>query len=93
LDDIGSLLHEAWGLKKRLSSKISNPVIENIYARAREAGAIGGKLLGAGGGGFLLIFAEPDLHGAIKSALGEFQTIQFKPEFSGSSVIYYQSGL
>jgi D-glycero-alpha-D-manno-heptose-7-phosphate kinase len=65
LDDFGRLLHETWELKRRLTSKISNPVIDEIYEAGREAGALGGKLLGAGGGGFMLFYARPEDHAGL----------------------------
>lgn len=92
LQDFGALLHETWMHKKKLSSRISNVVVERIYETSREAGAIGGKLLGAGAGGFLLIFAKPENHVAIKSALSDFRTIEIQPDSSGSTVIYHQAG-
>ena len=58
IDEMGHLLHDGWELKKRFTSGISNPVIDGLYERAREAGALGGKLTGAGGGGYLLLFAD-----------------------------------
>ncbi|MFA5083882.1 MAG: kinase, partial [Candidatus Paceibacterota bacterium] len=61
LDDFGKLLDESWRIKKTLSSQISNSRIDEIYAAAKEAGALGGKLLGAGGGGFMLFFVKPEL--------------------------------
>lgn len=91
LQDFGALLHETWMLKKQLSSRISNSVVEQIYKTSREAGAIGGKLLGAGAGGFLLVFAKPENHAAIKSALSDFQTVEIQPDNSGSSVVYYHA--
>jgi len=91
IEDFGGLLHETWMRKKKLSSQITNVVIEQIYETAQKAGAIGGKLLGAGGGGFLLIFAKPEKHADIKDALNGFQFINFKSDSSGSSVIYYNA--
>jgi D-glycero-alpha-D-manno-heptose-7-phosphate kinase len=91
LKDFGALLHETWMLKKRLSSRISNSVVERIYNTSREAGAIGGKLLGAGAGGFLLVFAQPENHAAIKSALSDFQTVEIQPDTAGSTIIYHNS--
>lgn len=91
LQDFGALLHETWMLKKQLSSRISNSVVEQIYETSREAGAIGGKLLGAGAGGFLLVFAKPENHATIKSALSDFQTVEIQPDNSGSSVVYYHA--
>jgi D-glycero-alpha-D-manno-heptose-7-phosphate kinase len=92
LSDFGALLHQAWTEKKKLSSRISTGSIEQIYNIARDAGAIGGKLLGAGGGGFLLIFAEPEKHPALRAALSDYEIIDFNPDNSGSSVVYYHAG-
>jgi D-glycero-alpha-D-manno-heptose-7-phosphate kinase len=92
LEDFGALLHETWMLKKQLSSRISNSVVERIYDTSRKAGAIGGKLLGAGAGGFLLIFAQPENHAAIKSALADFQTVEIQPDTAGSTIIYHHAG-
>ncbi len=89
LKDFGRLLHETWQLKRSLSSKISPQFVDDIYQRARNAGAIGGKLLGAGGGGFMLFFAEPDQHERIKAALAELLCVPFAFETSGTSVVYY----
>src|SRR3989344_5336824 len=72
LDDFGKLLHQSWQLKRSLSSKISNPAIDEIYALGIKAGAIGGKLLGAGGGGFMLFFAPPERHKKIIEKLNNF---------------------
>jgi D-glycero-alpha-D-manno-heptose-7-phosphate kinase len=65
---IGQLLHEGWELKRSLPG-VTNPIIDNLYERARNAGALGGKILGAGGGGFLLFFVEPDNQQAVRNAL------------------------
>jgi len=89
LKDFGKLLDETWQLKRSLSSKVSNPVIDEIYERAKKIGAIGGKLLGAGGGGFMLFFAPPELHQKIKEEIkGLF--VPFKFENQGSQIIFYQ---
>jgi len=89
LRDFGKLLDEAWQLKRSLSNKISNPVIDEIYERAKRIGVIGGKLLGAGGGGFMLFFAPPELHQKIKEEIkGLF--VPFKFENQGSQIIFYQ---
>ena len=68
LNDFGKLLHETWILKRGLSGKISNPQIDDIYEAARNAGAIGGKLLGAGGGGFMLLFVTPEKQARVREA-------------------------
>jgi D-glycero-alpha-D-manno-heptose-7-phosphate kinase len=92
ISDFGALLHQAWIEKKKLSSRISTGPIEQIYNTTRDAGATGGKLLGAGGGGFLLIFAEPKNHATLRSALAAYEIIDFHPDNSGSSVVYYHGG-
>ena len=69
LDDFGCILGESWKCKRNLSKYISNPRIDEIYELAIDAGAFGGKLCGAGGGGFLIIFAEPENHQSIRESL------------------------
>jgi D-glycero-alpha-D-manno-heptose-7-phosphate kinase len=90
MDDFGRLLHESWQLKRSLTPKVTTPHIDAIYDRALKAGAIGGKLLGAGGGGFMLFFAAPDRHAAVKQALAEFLHVPFRFETSGSHIIFYE---
>ncbi|OGS17895.1 MAG: kinase [Elusimicrobia bacterium RIFOXYA2_FULL_50_26] len=89
INDFGKLLHESWQIKRSLTNRISNPVIDRIYERALAAGATGGKILGAGGGGFLLIFARPELHEKIKTDLKDYLHIPFEFENLGSQVIFY----
>ena len=86
----GELLHSTWECKRTLSDQVSNPQLDEIYMIARRAGAIGGKLLGAGGGGFMLLFVEPENQVAVKQALCNLIYVPFKFESSGSQVIYYQ---
>jgi D-glycero-alpha-D-manno-heptose-7-phosphate kinase len=86
--EFGKLLHEAWQIKKSLSDKISNPKIETIYDKALSSGALGGKLLGAGGSGFLLLFAQPNQHKQIQNALSELRECSFAFEPQGSKIIY-----
>lgn len=86
----GELLHCGWLAKRRLSSKISNQTIDDYYERARLAGAIGGKLLGAGGGGFLLLVAPPADQEAVERALHGLQRIRFSFEHTGSRLLFYQ---
>ncbi|MEI6437661.1 MAG: kinase [Candidatus Omnitrophota bacterium] len=90
LTGFGRLLNESWKLKRTLSDKITTDVIDDIYSRAMKAGALGGKLLGAGGGGFVLIYAEPDRKPAVRDALSGFLEIPFKFEGLGSQIIFYQ---
>ncbi|MDD5489586.1 MAG: kinase [Candidatus Moranbacteria bacterium] len=93
LDDFGKLLDESWRIKKTLSSQISNPRIDEIYAAAKEAGALGGKLLGAGGGGFMLFFVKPELQPKVREKLKDLLYVPFKFENAGSQIIYYGQGL
>src|SRR5262249_47593013 len=89
LGTFGELMHEAWLTKRSLSDVVSNADVDGIYAQAREAGAIGGKLTGAGGGGFMLLFAPPDRHAAIKEKLSRLIQVPFEFEFTGSRIIYF----
>jgi D-glycero-alpha-D-manno-heptose-7-phosphate kinase len=87
--EFGKLLHEAWQLKKKLSMKISNPSIDSIYSAALKHGAVGGKLLGAGGGGFMLLFVPPEKRKAVKQVLKKFLEVKFAFESDGSQIVYY----
>lgn len=89
LDLFGSLLDEGWQAKKRISGKISNPRIDHLYDLARRNGASGGKITGAGGGGFLLLYCEPEHQEAVRSALhGEgIQEMAFAFDNNGAQVI------
>nr|WP_243448269.1 hypothetical protein [Candidatus Thiosymbion oneisti] len=86
----GEMLHSAWEHKRSLSDQVSNSQIDNLYLKARQAGAIGGKLLGAGGGGFMVLFVEPEKQASVKKALSRLIQVPFKFESTGSQVIYYQ---
>jgi D-glycero-alpha-D-manno-heptose-7-phosphate kinase len=88
--DFGDLLNEAWLVKRSLSATVTNPEVEAIYARARGAGALGGKLLGAGGGGFMLLFAPPERHAEISHVLGGLVQVPFNFEFGGSQIIFFE---
>lgn len=88
--EFGALLNDTWDLKKKLADNVSNSSIDNMYKIGLENGAVGGKLLGAGGGGFMLFFIEPDKKEQLKKALSEFTFIPFKFENMGSQVIYYK---
>jgi len=90
LDAVGEILHAGWTLKRGLAPGITSPEIDAWYARARGAGAIGGKLLGAGGGGFLLLLAPPERHAAIAETLSELRPIPFRFEPQGSRIIYVE---
>lgn len=89
LSEIGAILHEGWLLKKSLASLVSNAAIDEIYAAARDAGARGGKLLGAGGGGFVLFYCEPEAHDAVRARLG-LRELRIQCDRGGSRVIYHE---
>ncbi len=84
----GKLLHESWMLKRQLSDYVSTPKIDSIYEIALKAGATGGKLLGAGGGGFILFLVEPDKQDRVKVALSDLSYMPFKFETEGTKIIY-----
>jgi D-glycero-alpha-D-manno-heptose-7-phosphate kinase len=88
LDRFGELLHENWLLKRCLAQGITNPHVDALYARARAAGAKGGKLLGAGGGGFLLFYCREEQHAAVRQALAELRAADFRFDAGGTQVIY-----
>jgi len=85
----GELLHEAWVAKRSLSAQVSNADVDEIYEQALSVGALGGKLLGAGGGGFLLLFAPPTVQKALREKLSQLIYVPFKFEFSGSQIIFF----
>jgi D-glycero-alpha-D-manno-heptose-7-phosphate kinase len=90
LAEFGKLLHETWQIKRSLAVGIAPHFVDVLYERARQAGAIGGKLLGAGGGGFLLFFARPEDHARLKQELSDLLYVPFKFEPSGSNIIFYE---
>lgn len=87
--EFGQLLHEAWQLKRGLSHVITNNTVDQAYDTARRAGAIGGKLLGAGGGGFMLVFAEPEKHPQIKKAMTNYLEVPIRFDHLGSQIVYH----
>lgn len=89
LDDFGRLLHDSWQIKRGLSSQVTNERIDFIYDTARRAGALGGKVCGAGGGGFVLLFVPPDRQTAVREALRDFLQVPVRFEVLGSHVIFY----
>lgn len=88
IGEFGELLHEAWVAKSSLSPCVSNALIDQIYDEARAAGAVGGKLLGAGGGGFLLLFVRPEHQAQVQRRLERLVHVPFKFEVSGSQIVY-----
>ncbi|MBR6267608.1 MAG: kinase [Selenomonadaceae bacterium] len=91
LTEFGRLLDYAWSLKRSLASQISNDDLDALYERAKKAGAIGGKILGAGGGGFMLLFVEPDKKQQVIEAMKGLLHVPFSLERGGTKVIYYKS--
>jgi D-glycero-alpha-D-manno-heptose-7-phosphate kinase len=87
LTDFGELLHEGWTIKRQLSSKVSSELIDGMYESALGAGATGGKLMGAGSGGFLMMYVEPDKKSDVINALSSLPVVDFNFESSGSQVI------
>ena len=92
-NDFGFLLNETWQIKKSLSSKVTNPKIENIYKKGIMAGAAGGKLLGAGGGGFLLFYVKKQNHKKFKKNMSKYINIPFKFSDEGSKIIFDQENV
>ena len=87
--EFGRLLEESWKLKRRLSDKISTPHIDAMYETAQRAGCVGGKLLGAGGGGFLLLFVRPEQQERVRSGLKGLLEVPFRFETVGAHVVFY----
>lgn len=88
-NEIGRLLDHTWKLKRKTGGKISNGSIDELYERGLKAGALGGKLLGAGGGGFLLFYVEPDKRDNLLKELDELMHVPFKFEDEGTTVVHY----
>jgi D-glycero-alpha-D-manno-heptose-7-phosphate kinase len=89
IDSFGEILDENWALKKGLMSDITDDAIECWYADAKAAGALGGKILGAGAGGFLVFYAPEEAHEAIRHKLSDLKPMQFGFEPVGSRIIFY----
>lgn len=92
LDRFGLLLHEGWQAKRSLSPIVSSAQIDGLYEGARSAGALGGKLTGAGGGGFLLLFVPPDRQAAVRERLNALIHVPFQFESGGSQIIFHEAG-
>ena len=88
LDDFGRLLHESWQLKRSLTSAISNSDIDDLYDGARECGAVGGKITGAGGGGFMLLYASPEAQTRIRERYSNLISVDVAFESKGSQVVF-----
>lgn len=87
-DALGELMHQSWELKKRLAGTISNGHINEMYEAARTAGAIGGKIAGAGGGGFLLLYVPYERQGRVRAVLNDLQELPFRLEADGTKIIF-----
>jgi len=90
ISKFGELLHQSWMLKRSLSPQVSNGMVDVLYEQARQAGAVGGKITGAGGGGFLLLFVPPSAQKRVREALGKYIHVPFHFESSGSQIIFYE---
>ena len=90
ITEIGELLHQSWLLKRELADAVSTPAIDGFYEEARKAGAIGGKLLGAGGGGFMLLFVEPEKQQAVKESMKNLVRVDFGIDEAGSKIVIYE---
>ena len=88
LEEAGKLVDENWRLKSGLAAGISNDSISALYEKGIRAGAYGGKLVGAGGGGFLLFIVDPDKRQKVKEALNDLQEVEVGFDYNGSSIIY-----
>jgi len=88
IDRIGEILHEGWELKKSLASRITNGEIDAMYDKARKAGALGGKVAGAGGGGFLMLYVPREKQNAVREALSNYRELPFMLDREGTKVIF-----
>lgn len=89
LNEFGKLLDTTWKLKRGTGARVSNGSIDDLYAKGINAGALGGKLLGAGAGGFLLFYVEKDKQDAVRNSLSELMEVPFKFEEGGSTIVHY----
>jgi D-glycero-alpha-D-manno-heptose-7-phosphate kinase len=88
IDDFGRILHEGWLLKKSLTSSISTSLVDDLYQRGLDAGALGGKLLGAGGGGFILFYCPLEKQDNLRNRMGDIRELRFRFDADGSKIIY-----
>jgi D-glycero-alpha-D-manno-heptose-7-phosphate kinase len=86
---VGDILHAGWELKSAVSEGITNQAIDEIYAKGRQAGALGGKLLGAGGGGFMLFCVRPERREEVSRALSQYREVSFAINWTGSTIVFY----
>lgn len=93
IEDFGILLNETWQAKRQLSGKVTNPIVDDFYERALKKGALGGKITGAGGGGFLLLFVPPNAQIQVRKELSELLHVPFRFDFTGSKIIAYEPHL
>jgi D-glycero-alpha-D-manno-heptose-7-phosphate kinase len=91
LSDLGRLLHDSWLLKRELSPAVTTDRVDQIYGAARDAGAIGGKLLGAGGGGFMVFYVEPDKQPAVRERLKDLVQVRYRIDHEGSKITLRQT--
>ena len=89
LDDFGRMLDQTWKIKRQTGAAVSTNSIDELYAKGIAAGALGGKLLGAGGGGFLVFYVQPDHQASVRCAMQDLLYIPFKFEDGGTRVIHY----
>ncbi|MCX6375923.1 MAG: hypothetical protein NTU88_07840 [Armatimonadetes bacterium] len=87
-DRLGEILHRGWMYKKQLADKISSAPIDEMYEIARKAGAVGGKIAGAGGGGFMLLYCPPECQTPVREALADMKELPFNLERDGTKVIF-----
>lgn len=90
LDAFGLALHRGWEMKRSLSAQISTSKIDYLYERARDAGALGGKLAGAGGGGFLLLYCPKSAQARVRKSLGALQNLEFRFDWGGARIAFAQ---
>jgi len=90
LDDFGLALHRGWELKRGISTQISTAAIDDLYAQARQAGALGGKLAGAGGGGFLLLYCPKTAQAQVREVLSGLQSLEFRFDWGGARIAFAQ---